>query len=367
MGMKCVQCGTDNNLRDRTNNSGRCRNCNHRFVFEPSAIRDPRLKFTDVFFQKALQDISNNGTIHFTPRQLQYLLDRRLNKPTATHPIVLVILSLIFVILSIFTFPAEPVIGMIAAFLAALSLSGAWKSAQERNNPRPELITLPEVREWLRRWQTINGNTILLLPPLAQPAQPRSMSPEVTAYSFDRAVICDRDEIAQFLIANNFHFENNCAVLSINGYPEDIFSTVMDMLQRNPDLKVYAIHNADANGVNLVHQLQTEPNWFRDRPIQIIDLGLSPAQVLKGKRFRVIQSSAQPIPRQARQSLAPQALQWLEAGKIVELESLMPQRLLQVLNYGMTASQMSGDSGDGGFFLMTDTSSGGIYAVESFG
>ncbi len=48
-------------------------------------------------------------------------------------------------------------------------------------------------------------------------------------------------EIAQLLIANNFDFENNYAVLSITGYPENIFSTVMEILRRNPDLKIYEL------------------------------------------------------------------------------------------------------------------------------
>lgn len=365
--MKCVQCGTDNNLSDRTSHSGRCKQCNHRFVFEPSAESNPALKFTDVFFQKAIQDISNNGTVYFTPKQLQYLLDRRLNKPTHTHPIVLIIFGLILLIIGINLLSENPLIGIFMLFFSAALLIGARKGFQERKRPLPKLVTLPQVQEWLRRWQSINGNATLLLPPLVQSAQPRSISPDVSAYSFDRAVICDRDEIAQFLIANNFHFENNCAVLSINRYPQDIFSTVIEMLKRNPDLKVYALHNADMNGSNLVHQLRTDSYWFGDRSIQIFDLGLSPYQVLKGKRFRVIQSSitSQTLSDTARQSLAQQELQWLEKGNTVELESIMPQRLLQVLNYGIARSQV-GDSGDG-IFLMTDTSGGGIYGVESFG
>jgi DNA-directed RNA polymerase subunit RPC12/RpoP len=363
MGMKCVQCGTDNDLRDRISHSGRCKRCNHQFVFEPSAESNPRLKFTDVFFQRAIQDISNNGTLYFTPRQFQYLLDRRLNKSTNAHPIVLIILSLIFLIFAIHLFSVNPIPGIFMVLVSLGILGGARKSFQERRHPLPELITLPQVREWLRRWQTINGDTTLLLPPLAQ-SQPRSISPDISAYSFDRAVICDRDEIAQFLIANNFHFENNCAVLSLDRYPQDIFSTVMEMLKRNPDLKVYAIHNADAKGLNLVHRLRTDPNWFGDQSIQIFDLGLSPNQVLKGKRFRIISSSAsQTLSNEARQGLSKYELQWLENGNIVELESIMPQRLLQVLNVGIVRSQ-GGDSGDG-IFLMTDTT--GVYGVESFG
>ncbi|NEQ71794.1 MAG: hypothetical protein F6K23_01065 [Okeania sp. SIO2C9] len=77
---------------------------------------------------------------------------------------------------------------------------------------------------------------------------------EVIAYSFDRVIVCDTAEIAQFLIANNFHFENNCAVLSIDGYPENIFSTVMQMLKQNPDLKVYAFHSATPRGVTMIDE-----------------------------------------------------------------------------------------------------------------
>ncbi|MGB3640647.1 MAG: hypothetical protein WBA39_24190, partial [Rivularia sp. (in: cyanobacteria)] len=83
--------------------------------------------------------------------------------------------------------------------------------------------------------------------------------------------ICDSAEVAQLLIANNFHFENNCAVLSITGYPQNIFSTVMEMLRRNPNLKVYALHDASPRGVNLINHLRTSPNWFLNTDVAIYD------------------------------------------------------------------------------------------------
>ena len=59
--MKCIQCYTDNNLQDRTANAGRCSNCNHAFVFEPTSMKD--VNFTDPFFAKAIVDISVNNTL----------------------------------------------------------------------------------------------------------------------------------------------------------------------------------------------------------------------------------------------------------------------------------------------------------------
>ena len=78
MGMKCVQCNTDNNLRDRTNNSGRCKQCNHPFLFDPTTITDKKIAFTDSFFKKAIEDISSQNMLFFTPKQFLYLIDKRL-------------------------------------------------------------------------------------------------------------------------------------------------------------------------------------------------------------------------------------------------------------------------------------------------
>ncbi|MBN8489160.1 MAG: hypothetical protein J0M20_15725, partial [Burkholderiales bacterium] len=82
--------------------------------------------------------------------------------------------------------------------------------------------------------------------------------------------------------------ENNCAVLSIDGYPQDIFSTVMEMLKRNPELKVYAIHNADAKGHGLLinaarpHCLRFMPRLNStaaevDEGLALLDLALAAA------------------------------------------------------------------------------------------
>src|SRR4028118_2346009 len=73
--MKCIKCGTDNKLKDRTANRGRCMRCNHKFAFEPRAMTG--VKITDPMFAKAIADISVNDTLFFTPKQLFYLLDQR--------------------------------------------------------------------------------------------------------------------------------------------------------------------------------------------------------------------------------------------------------------------------------------------------
>ena len=74
--------------------------------------------------------------------------------------------------------------------------------------------------------------------PRRAPGPPPKLEPDVADYSFDRAVICDRARTVDLLLANNFHFENNCAVLSVEGYPQRVFETVRTMLKRNPQLRL---------------------------------------------------------------------------------------------------------------------------------
>ena len=434
--MKCINCKTENNLKARTANRGRCLRCNHQFAFEPTAMTG--VKITDPMFAKAIADISVNDTLFFTPKQLFYLLDKR-SRPkiydqfytipgyliiNIVSSIIVLILTLnlvsggsiafflgMFVINSLLiagtftasgsskypyklrqkfaknlqiwggiilvfgigvtllssSFPlflASSAIGLLSIYL------GTRKIEKHPANSQNFTIELNQFQGWLNTWRAINSMTKLLPPPRALNAN-TAVSSDVSAYSFDRLVVCDRPEIAQFLIANNFHFENNCAVLSITGYPQNIFDTTMEMLRRNPDLKVYALHDCTPRGIGLVDRLRTSPNWFSDSSAIIIDLGILPRQIIAaGDNMFVLSSEssardAVQLPPAIRQDLSPEELHWLESGNYVELESFSAQRLIQILNRGIAGSRDL-DSDDGSLILVGDTDSS-IYVVDSFG
>ncbi len=366
MGMRCIRCDTDNNLSDRNLNRGLCKNCRHPFVFEPAIMKG--VQFTDRFFANAIQDISADNTFYFTPKQLFYLLRKRLDKTPYLRTFTGFFISGLS-ILFIGTIASSENPGFFIFILVGLGVViNTIYRIQKTEISRIDDLNQEQLQAWLNSWLQVN-DTPKLLNFAAEESALTPINSDISAYSFDRAVICDNDAIAKFLIANNFHFENNCAVLSITGYPHSIFTTVIQMLRRNPELKVYAIHDASPSGVTLVHYLRTTPEWFQNKNVIIYDLGLLPRQIIAQPKLFVQTSSesaqqAKQLPTPVQQALSSAELKWLEEGKFLELESFTPQRIIKILNQGILRSQNVADTDR---FLLTDDGESYIYSYDSFG
>jgi hypothetical protein len=175
--------------------------------------------------------------------------------------------------------------------------------------------------------------------------------PDLPAYTFARVLVTDSIGIAEMLIANAFHIFDNCPILSVDGYPQDTFATILEMVRRNPDLDVYALHDASVTGCMLPLTLRTK-EWFPEPATRIIDLGLRPRQIGAMRlptwksRFRsafrdlgkwrggrllnavVLHGPRQAVPEPLREMLDPEEVAWLETGNYVELAVMTPERLM---------------------------------------
>ena len=389
--MKCIQCNADNDLRDRTRNQGRCCKCKHPFAFEPTSMK-AKLRFTDGFFAKALADISANGTLYFTRRQLLYLLEKRLLRKARFIPVgclsILLLPAIFGGFIILVSFVGIPVwAGFIYLILFINFGIHSLEQGLVRFNQRfvrlkkinkRILITDAMLDIWLKRWELSNGSPARLLSPPSAPASlaPANIVNDITAYSFDRVLVCDSVAIAQLLIANNIHFEHNCAVLSIGGYPQAIFATTIAMLRRNPDLQVIALHDCSPSGVALINQLRTSPDWYLDSTQVIFDLGMLPRQIAAARGQAYIQVSAdsaqnaREMPPEVSKQLTTTELEWLKAGYFVDLESFTPKKLMQIVSYGIAKLQNLGEDVDENLILVSDLGGGNgtfIYASDNFG
>jgi hypothetical protein len=182
-------------------------------------------------------------------------------------------------------------------------------------------------------------------------------------YSFDRAVICDRARTADLLIANNVHFENNCAVLSVGGYPPGPFETIRAMLRKNPRLQVFALHDATGPGCRLAHQLATSPEWFKDLAT-VTDVGLRPSHA---KPFRGLLLRNLGGPVAAGNGITAKEAEWL-ARHALELAAIRPEQLLKRLFRAINRKPGAQEDGDGSSSSSSSSSdSDGVdYDTESF-
>jgi uncharacterized membrane protein YgcG len=324
--VKCIRCGRDSKYKDRAGK--RCPGCRERFAFEPHDGD----RLTDMAFKAAIDAVSAGGRLRWGVEHLYYDVCRRWNRGAVKGWHVAVVVTGFAVL-----FVSGVVLKCIALILGGIATFFLY-----RNSGRPELVAMGEFNRLWIRWKIAHGEPqgVILRQPLAPPA--RAQEADLGDYSFDRAVICDRARTADLLLANNFHFEHNCAVLSIEGYPPGPFATVRAMLKRNPRLQVFALHDATPAGCRMAYTLAHDPEWFKDHAL-ITDVGLRPVHA-----NRISAPWLPPVSGAvaAGDGLAADEAQWLSQHAL-ELAVFRPETILKQMFAAMTRKKDSSDGGGG--------------------
>ncbi|HSE96872.1 MAG TPA: hypothetical protein VLD57_01290, partial [Blastocatellia bacterium] len=264
--MRCIRCGYDSKYKERS--SGQCPSCRKEFAFEPQR----GAVMTDIAFNNAISAVSANGQIRWGAEHLYYEVCRRLRrKMLRLSGCIWVCLVLGGVLLSTALASKNFLVGIAALIVGAITLS-----LIRRRLKKTVPLTAEKFNEMWSRWVKVHGTPAGLIVRQEPPARSRRVEADIGDYSFDRAVICDRARTVDLLLANNFHFENNCAVLAIGGYPQGPFETVRAMLKRNPRLQVFVLHDASPAGCKTVYHLVNDPEWFKGHTATIVDVGLRP-------------------------------------------------------------------------------------------
>lgn len=339
--MKCVNCNKDSNYKDRTGK--KCPGCKKAFAFEPKD-GDP---VTDMMFKNAIVAVSGDGRIRWGVEHLYYEVCRR--KQNAKRPplgCVLVPLAVLAFCVGSAVFVGQKAVFLFPVAFFSFILFVAVSVGRVRRKFVP--IAKEKFDGLWRRWVTVMGKPagVIERTPVTAPAEP--LEADIADYSFDRAVICDRARTVDLLVANNFHFENNCAVLSFDGYPRGVFGTIRTMLKRNPRLQVFVLHDASIPGCRLAQQLITNPDWFGGSGLRVIDLGLRPQHAgpfhgsyLHSDSVRVLDEPG----------ITPKEADWLSTHTL-ELAAVRPEAVLKRLFAGLMAhandDPRTGDAGGAG-------------------
>jgi DNA-directed RNA polymerase subunit RPC12/RpoP len=331
--MKCARCGHDSTYPQRTDRV--CPNCKKKFAFEPRT-GDP---INDVAWKSALDQVSSNGTVRFTRANLHQAVARRIKRPDSSSSgwVMIAIGGILMVVALVVGSFVPGVLGVGFLFFGALLAFAKT----------PEGLTLDArtFDQLYTRWVAAHGAPAKLIEPRSAAQLPApEMAAELEQYSFDRAVICDRPETVDLLLGNDFHFENNCAVLTVDGYPRHAAPTVRKMLRQNPRIEVFALHDATPDGCALAHTLRHDPEWFGGTDVRIYDVALRPAQAAKMPTLIVKETRAvMPHP-----SLSETERRWLEQHWM-SLAALSPEQLIKRLYRAINRMpEITASTGDAG-------------------
>jgi DNA-directed RNA polymerase subunit RPC12/RpoP len=335
--MLCIRCSTDTKLSERKD--GRCPSCGGAFAFEPRQ-GDP---LSDRQMQRAIEVVSSEGEVWWNEDHLYFELGRRLLAPARRRARWVAGASLLGAAFA--TAMGGWFVAWIPALVGLWNLPRGWARVED---------VLPRARfdALFGRWTDAHGrpSKLIVRRPLPPPDAQRALDPDIASYSFDRAVICDRPRTVDVLLANQFHFENNCAVLGVGGYPQATFALVRSMLKQNPRLRVYVLHEASPAGCATAARVANDGEWFGGR-VRVVDVGLSPRQAMAMPRALWTRGPATTVRLDAH-GFTEAERRWLEAGWSVELAVIRPEqivkRLFRAIAEERELDQRGGGDGGGG-------------------
>ena len=323
--MKCIRCGHDSKFKERINRT--CPNCRGTFAFEPKAS-DP---VTDVLFQKAIVSVSGDGKIRWGVEHLYYEICRRKKGRKAPLVVIFIALALTAFLLGSVVFAGQSFVP--AGVFGLIAFVGTCAAIRSRFRDPYVRIDVPTFNRLWDRWQTVHGTPATVIQRAPEVALPKEIEADIGDYSFDRAVICDRARTVDLLVANNFHFENNCAILTMDGYPKAPFAVIKKMLKKNPKLQVFVLHDASVAGCRVAHRLVTDQEWFGGTGLRVIDLGLRPRHagpfqglLVRGEGVRLSEGDG----------IMANEVEWLEKNYLA-LAAARPEQVLKRLFAGLQA------------------------------
>jgi hypothetical protein len=241
-------------------------------------------------FERSLQISINNyrqfGRLYFTPKQLFYEFCRTVNLP---------ILAKISGLIKISKTLETPILFCEFEDL----LNRYWQ--------------MNEIKELLKLQSNIYFNT--------------DLPNDLTLYGLPKILVCESNEIAQMLRANQFHLQTPCAVLSLEE-ANPLARNFHKMLANAESPQVYFLHDASFKAYSILQNLRQTLSLAENIPLR--PLGLRPIHAQRLNLFAQ-KVMAEKVDLNQFSFLTEGEKQWLETNWKAEISAVSPVRLMRIL------------------------------------
>ncbi len=338
--MICPHCQASLKYKERRGRH--CDRCTRRFALEP---RDTPLRLHDLRFKRAVQILSADDTLFFTPGQLRHFLCRKaVGKAKSGIPDIVADTVLIMAVLGLGGFISlafrSPVPILIALVVVGLLIALRPLLGRQR-------LTLPLpadtfARLVLARWREAYGSQPgRLLDPASLPAMPPAPAPD----RLRMVLVCSEPEILDCLRANGLPERLGLGLLPAGPPFSATEQALLDHLRMRPRLPVLLLHDASPAGSLLAGKVRRRLNLHDEH--HVIDLGLRPRQAIAQKLMILFAWPPKALLAQLQQQvavnnshrmsatgvdyLAPEEYAWLKNGYYSPLLALTPAQLIRLV------------------------------------
>jgi len=168
------------------------------------------------------------------------------------------------------------------------------------------------------------------------------------AWTFNKLLFIEKEGLVQALKQIRWPEQNDCALITSKGQATRALKDIIDLLAEDKEpITVFCVHDADAAGTMIYQSLQEETRSRGRRKIEIINLGLEPAEAMKmgmeieGVKYDKRQPVAEYVPDKCKEWLqhhrielnamnSKQFVKWLDEKIASHLGKLIPPQEILV-------------------------------------
>ena len=246
--------------------------------------------------QASLENLHSVGRLYFAPKQLFYEFCRTLRLPFAID-----------------LKKYAPIIGTVS------SLVRPYKTLDAP-------IAFGKFEQFLHEY--LQSNKIEGLLKIEKEVKFANKFPnDLMLYGLPKVLICETDEIAQMLRANQFHLQTPCAVLSL-GEANPLSENFKKMLSNAEEPQVFFLHDASLSAFSALRNLRKTLDLSEGIPLR--PLGLRPVHARRLQLFAE-KNVSHDFDFSEFDYLTESEKNWLIKGNSAEVSAVSPVRLMRVL------------------------------------
>jgi hypothetical protein len=257
--MKCPKCEHEQKYKEGMT----CLNCNYKYAINPKEkgqLNDYRMKLR-------VEQISEQGAICFTPRQLYALYRGKFKKGDALPMSV-------FGVIIVTAFAAFG--NLEGAIIAGLGITIAILVEVFKQPWLSETDFLATFNHWYTRSSIANGIEKVVLQTELHKLPKSNQEQDIYDYGVEAIIVTDQDIYVDLFVKNNYHTQYKALIVSKNLYPQYLKPRLEKLLTEKPDLPLFFIHDATLEGMQTMEQFRNIKTLATSGH-PCIDLGLTPA------------------------------------------------------------------------------------------